>query len=308
MTFETIVSRLKLPVVGAPMFLVSGPDLVIAQCRAGIIGAFPALNARSPAEFGRWLSRIAAALPIGTPFAVNLIAHRSNARLETDLALCVRHRVPIVITSLGAREDINAAIHGYGGIVLHDVIDDGFARKAVAKGADGLILVAAGAGGHAGTTSPFALVREVRRWFDGPIALSGAIAGGEAILATRALGADLAYVGSAFIATEEAEASSEYKRMVVASAASDIVYTDRFSGVHGNYLRPSIVAAGLDPDAAAAAAMDFSQTPVGAKAWRDIWGAGQGIGAVDAIVPAGQLVERFAREYAAAAGRFFIAA
>lgn len=304
MTFTELFSRLTLPVIGAPMFLVSGPDLVIAQCRAGILGAFPALNARSSAELSRWLTRITAALPIGTPFAVNLIAHRSNDRLASDLELCVRHRVPIVITSLGAREDINAAIHSYGGIVLHDVIDNSFARKAISKGADGLILVAAGAGGHAGTISPFALMREVRDWFSGPVALSGAIATGEAVLAARTLGADLAYIGSAFIATQEAEASAAYKQMVVASAASDIIYTDRFSGVNGNYLRPSIVAAGLDPDAPAAAAiMDFAEDSGEAKAWRDIWGAGQGIGAVTDIPLAASLIERIALEYSAAARR-----
>ena len=300
-----LTDRLRLPAIGAPMFIIANPELVIAQCRAGIVGAFPSLNARPSGTFEQWLARLNAELgPGDAPFAVNLIVHRSNSRLPDDLALCVRYRVPIVITSLGAREDVNAAIHSYGGIVFHDVIDDRFARKAVAKGADGLIAVAAGAGGHAGYWSPFALVQEIRAWFDGPLALSGAIASGRAIAAARALGADLAYIGSAFIATEEADAVPGYKAMVVKGGAADIVTSPHFTGVSGNYLRPSIVAAGLDPDAlptADASQMDFgAAVSGGAKAWRDIWGCGQGIGAIDRVVPAAALIERLEREYRAA--------
>ena len=277
----------------------------MAQCRAGIIGALPSLNARPAAELDLWLTQLNQELgPQEAPFAVNLIVHRSNMRLEEDLALCVKHRVPIVITSLGAREDVNAAVHDYGGLVLHDVIDDRFARKAIAKGADGLIAVAAGAGGHAGTLSPFALVQEIREWFDGPLALSGAMATGGAVLAAEAMGADLAYVGSAFIATHEARAVNAYKQMIVDASASDILYSSLFTGVHGNYLRPSIVAAGLDPDRLPdgdPASMDFAA--LDAKAWKDIWGCGQGIGAVKAVVPAGELVARLAGEYGAAKAR-----
>jgi nitronate monooxygenase len=300
----SLKDRLRLPAIGAPMFIIANPELVIAQCRAGIVGAFPSLNARPSGTFEQWLQRFAAELgPDDAPFAVNLIVHRSNPRLEEDLALCVRYEVPIVITSLGAREDVNQAIHSYGGIVLHDVIDDRFARKAVEKGADGLIAVAAGAGGHAGTWSPFALIQEIRAWFDGPLALSGAIANGRAIAAARALGADLAYIGSAFIATEEANAVPGYKKMIVDGAAADILYSNLFTGVHGNYLRPSIAAAGLDPDALAQSdptKMDFAATIEGGKAWRDIWGCGQGIGAVREVVPVAELVARLSREYRAA--------
>jgi nitronate monooxygenase len=298
----------RLPVIGAPLFIVSQPELVIAQCKAGIIGAFPSLNARPADMLEAWIERIAAELAEhdaghpeapAAPFAVNLIVHKSNDRLMHDLDVIVKHRVPVVITSLGARPEVNEAVHSYGGVVLHDIINDTFARKAVEKGADGLIAVAAGAGGHAGTTSPFALVQEIRAWFDGPLALSGSIATGRAVLAAIAMGADFAYVGSAFIATREANASDDYKQMIVASRAQDIVYTSLFTGVHGNYLRPSIVRAGFDPDAlpqGEASKMNFG-TSREAKAWRDVWGCGQGIGAIDSVPPAAELVARLAREY-----------
>jgi nitronate monooxygenase len=305
-----LFDRLHLPVIGSPLFIVSNPDLVIAQCRSGIVGSFPALNARPAPVLEEWLKRLTGELgPADAPFAVNQIVHRSNDRLMHDVDLCVKYRVPIVITSLGAREEVNQAIHSYGGIVLHDVINDAFARKAIAKGADGLIAVAAGAGGHAGTTSPFALIGEIRAWFDGPVALSGSIATGSAVLAAQAMGADFAYIGSAFIATEEANAAPEYKQMLVDSAASDIVYTNLITGVHGNYLRPSLVAAGLDPDnlpASDPSAMNFGTGRT--KAWKDIWGSGQGIGAVKAVVPAAELVARLAREYTAARIRLGLAA
>ncbi|GBR01532.1 2-nitropropane dioxygenase [Gluconacetobacter liquefaciens] len=283
------------------MFLVSTVELVLACCRAGVVGSFPSLNARPASVLEDWLRRLTSSLTAeDAPFAVNLIVHRSNARLEEDLALVVKYRVPVVITSLGARPEVNDAVHAYGGIVLHDVTTDAFARKAVARGADGLIAVAAGAGGHAGTQSPFALVQEIRAWFDGPLALSGAIASGQAIVAARALGADLAYIGSAFIATEEAAADPRYKQMVVESSAEDIVYSNLFTGVHGNYLAASIRAAGLDPADLALSdpsRMDVSTFSGGTKAWRDIWGAGQGIGAVDAVVPAAELIARLQQEY-----------
>ena len=304
---KPLQGRLRLPVIAAPMFIVSQIDLVIAQCRAGVVGSFPSLNARPSGVLDAWLHRLGAELTEDdAPFAVNLIAHRSNARLDEDLALCVRHKVPIVITSLGAKPEVNRAIQGYGGIVLHDVIDDRFARKAIEKGADGLVAVATGAGGHAGTTSPFALVGEIRRWFDGPLALSGAIASGGAIAAARALGADFAYVGSAFIATEEANAAPEYKTMITQSSSVDILYSNYFTGVPGNYLRPSIVRAGLDPAAlplSDASRMDVAGFAGEAKAWRDIWGSGQGIGAVTEIVPVAGLVDRLAREYRVALDR-----
>ena len=301
--------RLRLPVIGAPLFLISHPDLVIAQCKAGVVGSFPALNARPGAMLDEWLHRIGEELAAwdaahpdtpAAPFAVNQIVHRSNERLEHDLALCVARRVPLIISSLGARPEVNEAAHSYGGVVLHDVISDAFARKAIEKGADGLIAVAAGAGGHAGALSPFALLQDIRAWFSGPLALSGAIATGRAVLAAQAMGADLAYVGSAFIATREANAGAAYKDAIVAGRAADIVNTSLFTGVHGNYLRPSIVNAGLDPDnlpGGDAAAMSFGSDK---KVWRDIWGSGQGIGAVDAVVGAGELVARLAAEYAAA--------
>ncbi|WP_333684789.1 NAD(P)H-dependent flavin oxidoreductase [Pontibaca methylaminivorans] len=307
---------LRLPLVGAPMFLVSGPELVIAQCKAGIIGAFPALNAREaegePIALERWLDRITEELARhdrdhperpAAPFAVNQIVHRSNTRLERDVEICRRHRVPIWITSLGARPEVNEAAHSCGGIVLHDVVNDRFARKAVARGADGLIAVAAGAGGHAGAQSPFALTAEIRAWFDGPLLLSGAIATGRALLAARALGADLGYMGTPFIATPEARASDGYKQMVLAGGAEDIVATDAVTGISGNFLRDSIIAAGLDPERVARSAAD---RPDGgpdtgldgeSRAWRDIWSAGHGIGSVQAITPVAELVERIAREY-----------
>jgi len=307
MTLPKILeNRLSLPVIAAPLFIISQPALVMAQCRAGVVGSFPSLNARPSGTFEAWLKQLQAELTeADAPFAVNLIVHRTNTRLEEDLALCVKYKVPIVITSLGAREDVYAAVHSYGGIVMHDVIDDFFARKAVAKGADGLVAVAAGAGGHAGTISPFALIQEIRQWFDGPLALSGSIATGDAVAAARAMGADFGYIGSAFIATEEANADAAYKQMIVDSHASDIVYSNLFTGVHGNYLKPSIVAAGLDPDhlpESDPSKMNFG-ADAGAKAWRDIWGCGQGIGALEAVMPVAQFVGRLKREYQAALTR-----
>ncbi len=314
MTLPAPFARLRVPAIASPMFIISNPNLVLAVCQAGMVGAFPSLNARPLGVLDEWLVRIADGLAAwdvlhpdrpAAPYAVNLIVHKSNDRLVQDLELCVKHRVPVIITSLGVRTDVNDAIHGYGGIVLHDVINDRFARKAIEKGADGLIAVAAGAGGHAGRLSPFALVQEIRAWFDGPLALSGAIATGGAILAARAMGADLGYIGSPFIATTEANASESYKQAVVDCSAEDIVYSSLFTGVHGNYLRPSIVAAGLDPDRlpeADASKMDFAAGGA-AKAWRDIWGCGQGIGAVTAVVGAAELVGRLEREYAEALRR-----
>lgn len=297
--------RLSIPVIGSPLFIISNPDLVIAQCRAGVVGSFPSLNARPLPQFEEWLQRLSSELTEkDAPYAVNLIVHKSNDRLMDDLALCVKYKVPLIITSLGAREDVNAAIHSYGGLVFHDVITNAFAKKAIDKGADGLIPVAAGAGGHAGTLSPFALVQEIREWFDGPIALSGSIATGSAVLAAEAMGADFGYIGSAFIATTEARADERYKQMIVESRASDIVYSNLFTGVHGNYLAPSIVNAGLDPanlPVSDPSKMDFgSGGNTDAKAWKDIWGCGQGIGAVKAVLPAAELVARLKREYDAA--------
>ncbi|HVM99885.1 MAG TPA: nitronate monooxygenase family protein [Caulobacteraceae bacterium] len=305
--------RLRLPVIGSPLFIISGPELVIAQCKAGIVGAFPSLNARPVSQLDEWLAEITETLAAhdrahpeapSAPFAVNQIVHKTNDRLEQDVELCAKYKVPVVITSLGAREDVNAAVHGWGGVVLHDIINDTFARKAIEKGADGLIPVAAGAGGHAGRLSPFAIVQELREWFDGPIALSGAIGNGRAVLAAQAMGADLAYIGSAFIATQEARAAEGYKDMIVASRGDDIVYTNLFTGVHGNYLRPSIIAAGLDPDdlpTADPSKMNFgSGGNQKAKAWRDIWGCGQGIGAVKYVPTAAELIGRLANEYEAA--------
>ena len=309
-----VLANLRIPVVASPMFIVSGPELVIAQCKAGIVGSFPALNAREkdgePALLDLWLTRIAEELDRhnqthpdrpAAPFAVNQIVHRSNTRLERDIEICHRHKVPIWITSLGARPEVNAAAHDCGGIALHDVINNTFAKKAIAKGADGLIAVAAGAGGHAGPQSPFALIQEIRDWFDGPLLLSGAIATGRAVLAAQVMGADLAYVGSPFIATDEANAQPDYKRMIVESGAMDIVTSSLFTGVSGNYLAPSIRAAGLDPDNLGGA--DPSSMDLGSakpRAWSQIWGAGQGIGAVHEAVPAGALVDRLVREYAVA--------
>ncbi|TAJ74862.1 MAG: nitronate monooxygenase [Phenylobacterium sp.] len=305
--------RLRLPVIGSPLFIISVPDLVIAQCKAGIVGSFPALNARPASLLDEWLHRITEELAEwdrdhpdqpSAPFAVNHIVHKTNDRLEHDLEASTRWKAPIVITSLGAREDVNAAVHSYGGVVLHDIINDRFGRKAVEKGADGLIAVAAGAGGHAGQLSPFALVQELREWFDGPIALSGSIANGHAILGAQAMGADLAYMGSAFIATQEAAADQSYKDMIVASSGDDIVYTNLFTGVHGNYLKPSILAAGMDPDdlpKSDPSAMNFgSGGNQKSKAWRDIWGCGQGIGAVKGVPSVRELVDRLSDEYEAA--------
>ena len=312
-------NTLSLPLVAAPMFIISNPDLVIAQCKAGVVGSFPALNARPAAELEVWLQRITSELAAhnqahpdrpAAPFAVNQIVHGSNDRLQHDLEMCVKYKVPIVITSLGAKEFVNEAVHSYGGIVLHDIISDRFARKAVAKGADGLIAVAAGAGGHAGSISPFALVQEIREWFDGPLLLSGSIATGGGILAAQAMGADLAYVGSAFIATREANAQQAYKQAIVDCDSADIVNSNLFTGVHGNYLRPSIEAAGMDPDNLPdgdIASMNFgSGGDTDAKAWKDIWGCGQGISAVKAVLPTAELVARLAGEYSAARDRFLL--
>lgn len=307
--------RLRLPVIGSPLFIISHPALTLAQCKAGIVGAFPALNARPESQLDEWLAEITeelarhdAAHPErpAAPFAVNQIVHMSNKRLEHDLSLCVKYKVPIVISSLGAVPEVNAAVHSYGGIVLHDIINNRHAHSAIRKGADGLIAVAAGAGGHAGTLSPFALVQEIREWFDGPLLLAGAIATGGAILAAEAMGADMAYIGSPFIATQEARAADAYKQAIVEGAASDIVYSNYFTGVHGNYLNPSIVAAGMDPDnlpLADVSKMDFEQAVGGAKAWKDIWGSGQGISAIKAVEPVAKLVDRLEAEYRAARTR-----
>lgn len=319
MALPPIFDTLRLPVVGAPLFIVSNPDLVIAQCTSGIVGSFPALNAREadgePVMLEAWLSRITEELDRynqanpdrpAAPFAVNQIVHRSNVRLQRDLEICVKWQVPIMITSLGAREEVNEAAHSYGGITLHDVIHNRFAKKAIEKGADGLIAVAAGAGGHAGAMSPFALVQEIREWFDGPLLLSGSIANGRSVLAAEAMGADLAYIGSAFIATNEANSAPEYKQMLVDGGAEDIVYSNYFTGVHGNYLKPAIARAGLDPDNlpdADASQMNFSSGSSKPKSWKDIWGSGQGIGAVKAVGPAADLVQRLAREYEEAKAR-----
>ncbi|WP_171053997.1 NAD(P)H-dependent flavin oxidoreductase [Arenibacterium halophilum] len=311
--------NLRLPMIGSPLFIISNPDLVIAQCKAGIVGAFPALNAREkegePIELERWLTRITEELDRhnqanpdtpAAPYAVNQIVHRSNARLERDVEICAKYNVPVWITSLGAQEWVNEAAHGCGGISLHDVINNRFARKAIEKGADGLIAVAAGAGGHAGALSPFALVQEIRTWFDGPLFLSGAIARGDSILAAQAMGADGGYVGSAFIATEEANADAAYKQMIVDHGANDIVYSDLFTGVWGNYLKPSIAKAGMDPDnleRSDPSNMDFGEDRQKPKSWKEIWGSGQGIGAVGDVLPAAELVNRLEREYRAAWNR-----
>jgi nitronate monooxygenase len=309
---------LRLPAIAAPLFIISTPKLVIAQCKAGIVGSMPALNARPAELLDEWLAEITETLAAhdrqhpespAAPFAINQIVHKSNTRLEHDMAMCAKYKVPVVITSLGARTEVNDAVHGWGGVVLHDVIDDRFARKAVEKGADGLVAVAAGAGGHAGTTSPFALVHEIRRWFRGPLALSGSIATGDALLAAQAAGADFGYIGSAFIATEEARADPRYKQMIVDSTSRDIVYSNLFTGVHGNYLRGSISAAGLDPDAlphSDASKMDFGTDRV--KPWKDIWGCGQGIAAIDEVLPTAAFVARLQREYRAARERLNLSA
>lgn len=308
-----IADRLRLPVLCSPLFIISNPDLVIAQCKSGVIGSFPSLNARPLSQLDEWLHRITEELAAwdrdhpdqpAAPFAVNQIVHKTNDRLEQDLELCEKYKVPLVITSLGAREDLNQHVHSWGGITLHDVINDRFGRKAIEKGADGLIAVAAGAGGHAGKLSPFALVQELRQWFDGPIGLSGSIANGRSILAAQAMGADLAYIGSMFIASEEANAAEGYKQMIVDSSANDIVYSNLFTGVHGNYLAPSIRNAGLDPEdlpESDPSKMNFgSGGNSKAKAWKDIWGCGQGIGTVDKVTSAAEHVDRLAREYEAA--------
>ena len=310
MALPAIFDSLRLPLVGAPLFIISNPDLVIAQCKAGIVGSFPSLNARPAEVLDEWLQQITRELAQynaqnpdtpAAPFAVNQIVHGSNDRLQHDLDLCVKYKVPIVITSLGAKEYVNEAIHSYGGIVLHDIINNRFARKAIEKGADGLIAVAAGAGGHAGTLSPFALVQEIREWFDGPLLLSGSIANGDAVLGAQAMGADLGYAGSLFIATEEANAEAGYKQAIVENGASDIVYSNLFTGVHGNYLRPSIEAAGLDPDNLPDS--DPSKMNFGSggnetkKAWKDIWGCGQGIGVIDSVETTATVVARLQAEY-----------
>lgn len=308
-----VLQRVPFPVIGSPLFIISNPKLVIEQCKAGIVGAMPALNARPASQLDEWLAEITEALAAhdrahpdrpAAPFAINQIVHKSNDRLEHDMALCAKYKVPIVITSLGAREDVNQAVHGWGGVVLHDIINNTFAHKAIDKGADGLIAVAAGAGGHAGTKSPFALVQEIRQWFDGPLALSGSMATGSAVLAAQAMGADFAYIGSLFIATDEARASEAYKQCIVESTSDDIVYSNLFTGVHGNYLKASIRAAGLDPDnlpESDPSKMNFGD---GAKkAWKDIWGCGQGIGVVDRVQPAAEVVARLQREYAEARAR-----
>ena len=314
MPLPGVLAKLPLPIIGAPLFIISNPKLVIEQCKAGVVGSMPALNARPAEQLDEWLAEITETLAAydkanpdrpSAPFAINQIVHKSNDRLDHDMQVCAKYRVPIVITSLGARTDVNDAVHGWGGVVLHDIINNKFAKKAIEKGADGLIAVAAGAGGHAGVKSPFALIQEIRQWFDGPIALSGAIASGGAVLAAQAMGADFAYIGSAFIATEEARAVEGYKQAIVDGSSDDIVYSSLFTGVHGNYLAPSIRAAGLDPDNLPES--DPSKMNFGGdrkKAWKDIWGCGQGIGAIDAVQPARELISRLASEYHQARARF----
>jgi nitronate monooxygenase len=311
-----ILANLPLPIIGSPLFIISTPKLVIAQCKAGVVGAMPALNARPASQLEDWLAEITEALAAhdkahpdrpAAPFAINQIVHKSNDRLEHDMEMVVKYKVPIVITSLGARVDVNDAVHAYGGVTLHDIINDTFAKKAIEKGADGLIAVAAGAGGHAGVKSPFALIQEIRKWFDGPVALSGSIASGDAVLAAQAMGADFAYIGTAFIATEEARASDAYKQAIVDGNSDDIVYSNLFTGVHGNYLAPSIVAAGMDP--ANLPQGDLKTMNFGggegskSKAWKDIWGSGQGIGAIDEVTSAAAFIDRLKREYEAARRR-----
>jgi len=308
-----VLQRVPLPIIGAPLFIISNPRLVIEQCKAGVVGSMPALNARPASQLDEWLAEITETLAAwdrahpeapSAPFAINQIVHKSNDRLDHDMQMCAKYKVPIVITSLGARTDVNDAVHGWGGIVMHDIINNAFAHKAVEKGADGLIAVAAGAGGHAGVKSPFALMQEIRAWFDGPVALSGAIANGRAVLAALAMGADFAYIGSAFIATTEARAADSYKQCIVDSTSDDIVYSNLFTGVHGNYLKASIRNAGLDPDnlpVSDPSKMSFAGGEGSkAKAWKDIWGAGQGVAAVSEVVPAAQLIARLKREYEAA--------
>jgi nitronate monooxygenase len=309
MTLPKQLQGLRIPVVGAPLFIISNPKLVIAQCTSGVVGAMPSLNARPAEQLDEWLAEITEALAAwdrahperkAAPYAINQIVHKSNDRLEHDMQVCAKYKVPVVITSLGARTDVNDAVHAWGGIVLHDIIDNRFAKKAIEKGADGLIAVAAGAGGHAGVKSPFALIQEIREWFDGPLLLSGSIATGGGVLAAQAMGADLAYIGSAFIATDEARASDAYKQAIVDGTSDDIVYSSLFTGVHGNYLKASVRNAGLDPDhlpESDPTKMNFGGGEGSKKAWKDIWGCGQGIGAVKAVVPTAALVDRLAAEY-----------
>ena len=309
----SVLQKLALPVIGSPLFIISNPKLVIEQCKAGVVGSMPALNARPAEQLEDWLAEITETLAAwdkanpdrpSAPFAINQIVHKSNDRLEHDMQVCAKYKVPIVITSLGAREDVNQAVHSWGGVVLHDIINNKFARKAIEKGADGLIAVAAGAGGHAGVKSPFALIQEIRQWFDGPVALSGAISTGDAVLAAQAMGADFAYIGSAFIATEEARAVEAYKQAIVDGCSDDVIYSNLFTGVHGNYLAPSIRAAGLDPDNLPESDPSKMNFGGGAqKAWKDIWGCGQGIGTIEKVVPAAELVARLKREYAQARSR-----
>ena len=315
MSLPPILRHLPLPIIGSPLFIISTPRLVIEQCKAGVVGSMPALNARPAEQLDGWLAEITDTLASydkanpdkpAAPFAINQIVHKSNDRLDHDMQACARYKVPIIITSLGARRDVNDAVHAWGGVVLHDVINNTFAKKAIEKGADGLVLVAAGAGGHAGVKSPFALIQEIREWFDGPVALSGAIATGGAVLAAQAMGADFAYIGSAFVATEEARASDDYKHAIVAGNSDDVVYSSLFTGVHGNYLKSSIIAAGLDPDNLAdgdPSKMNFGGGEGSKKAWKDIWGCGQGIGAVKQVVPVRELVARLRSEYKAARAR-----
>jgi nitronate monooxygenase len=317
MPLPGVLATLPLPIIGAPLFIISNPKLVIEQCKAGVVGSMPALNARPAEQLDDWLAEITEGLAAynnanpdkpAAPFAINQIVHKSNDRLDHDMAVCAKYKVPIIITSLGARTDVNDAVHAWGGVVMHDIINNFFAKKAIEKGADGLIAVAAGAGGHAGVKSPFALIQEIREWFDGPVALSGSIASGGAVLAAQAMGADFAYIGSAFVATEEARAVEGYKQMIVDSSSDDIVYSNLFTGVHGNYLKGSIKAAGLDPDnlpESDPTKMNFGGT--GAKAWKDVWGCGQGIGAIKSVQPAAELIGRLRREYQSARQRVALA-
>ncbi len=317
MPLPGILANLPMPIIGAPLFIISNPKLVIEQCKAGVVGSMPALNARPAELLDDWLAEITETLAaynkanptaLAAPFAINQIVHKSNDRLDNDMAMCAKYKVPIIITSLGARTDVNDAVHAWGGVVLHDIINNFFAKKAIEKGADGLVAVAAGAGGHAGVKSPFALIQEIREWFDGPVALSGSIASGGAVLAAQAMGADFAYIGSAFVATEEARAVDGYKQMIVDSTSDDIVYSNLFTGVHGNYLRGSIKASGLDPDdlpESDPSKMNFGGA--GAKAWKDVWGCGQGIGAIKSVQPAAELIARLEREYQSARQRIALA-
>jgi nitronate monooxygenase len=317
MPLPGILANLPMPIIGAPLFIISNPKLVIEQCKAGVVGSMPALNARPAELLDDWLAEITETLAaynkanptaLAAPFAINQIVHKSNDRLDHDMAMCAKYKVPIIITSLGARTDVNDAVHAWGGVVLHDIINNFFAKKAIEKGADGLVAVAAGAGGHAGVKSPFALIQEIREWFDGPVALSGSIASGGAVLAAQAMGADFAYIGSAFVATEEARAVDGYKQMIVDSTSDDIVYSNLFTGVHGNYLRGSIKASGLDPDnlpESDPSKMNFGGA--GAKAWKDVWGCGQGIGAIKSVQPAAELIARLEREYQSARQRIALA-